>query len=108
MEYTFEVYNNRRNNILKYKLKITQSGWNIRHIAINGDCKPNGKKLFYENFDQDFISYPIDFGDYLEWLWNKRINGKITDSETQVKLQELADWVTTCEKSVPKWKGYNI
>lgn len=87
MEYLFKVYNNRRNIVLKYKLEVTETGWYISHWGINGNCNPDGKELFYDNFDQDNISYPNDFGYYLEWLWEKIINTEITQQEAQKKYR---------------------
>ena len=104
----FKVYNNRRNCELNYSIKHTDQGWYIQHIAINGDCKPDGEPFFYMNFRQDYINYPYDFGSMLEWLWEKINNKEFDYSEAQKKLQELADWVSNCEKSTPKWKEYNI
>lgn len=60
-EYTFRVYNNRRNNEITYTITKTEIGWHIRHIAINVDCKPDGSPFFYANFDQDYIKYPSGF-----------------------------------------------
>ena len=106
-EFTFEVYSNLRSSNLTYNIKYTDTGWNIRHIAINGDCEPDGKPFFYENFEQDLIDFPSGFGEYLEWLWKQITNTSISNEKIQDKLQELADWVTTCEKNKPFWKGWN-
>ena len=104
----FNVYNRRHDSILKYRINHTSNGWHISHIAINGACEPDGSPLFYTNFKQDYISYPRDFGNYLEWLWEQIREERIDRDEAQEKLQQLADWVSFCEKSVPKWEGWNI
>lgn len=106
-EYKFKVYNNRRNSEITYTIKPTKTGWHISHISINGDCEPNGNPYFYKNFDQDYISYPNSFGDKLEWLWEQVNKNILSENEIQRKLQELADWVSICEKNVPMWKGFN-
>ena len=107
-EYEFEVFNNRWNSTLTYRVRKTESGWHIAHIAINGNCEPDGNPLFYSNFKQDNISYPNNFGDYLEWLWEQMDQGEVAEDEAQKMLQELADWVSICERSQPKWKGWNV
>ena len=106
-EYTFKVYNNRRNSELTYRVKKSEKGWYISHIAINGDCEPDGTPYFYTNFDQDYIKYPSGFGSFLKHLW-ELLEDEIIDNEAaQEKMQQLADWVTVCEKSQPRWKGWN-
>lgn len=107
-ELTFKVFNNRRSEIVTYRVNKTDSGWYIAHVAINGDCEPDGSPCFYSNFDQDYINYPSGFASSLEWLWEQIDSKKINHEEAQNKLQELADWVSLCEKEQPNWKGWNI
>ena len=106
-KFKFRVYNNRRNSILNYTLTKTPEGWHIEHIAINGDCKPDGDRFFYMNFEQDSIKYPSGFGLYLGHIWEKLDADPAGHGEAQKMLQELADWVSACEKSRPIWKGWN-
>jgi len=40
-------------------------------------------------------------------LWKKIDNHEINREEAQIKLQELADWVSLCEKGQPEWEGWN-
>lgn len=107
-QYAFRVYNRRHSNEVTYTVTKTENGWHIRHIAINGDCKPDGTPFFYENFHQDYINYPSGFGGFLEYIWSALHNEELPPSDAQVKLQELADWVSTCERSQPEWKGWNV
>ena len=88
-DFSFEVYNRRRDCLITYRVKFNKNGWFISYKAINGDCKPNGKPFFYMNFDQDYISYPSDFGDYLEYLWGEINTHELTAEEAQKKLQEI-------------------
>ena len=55
IEFRFEVYNRRHGGNVTYSLKKTKTGWYIAHIAINGECKPDGSDLFYKNFEQDKV-----------------------------------------------------
>jgi hypothetical protein len=103
----FEVYNCRRDDAVTYRVNKTDNGWHISHIAINGDCEPDGSPYFYINFKQDYINYPSGFGNSLEWLWKQIENQAVDHEEAQVKLQELADWVSVCEKEQPQWQGWN-
>ena len=101
----FQVHNNRRNSILNYKISKTPEGWGFKHISINGDCKPDGSPYFKMNFEQDNMSYPSSFGEFLEHLWSKIDSAEITEEEAQNKLQELADWVSLCEKNEQSGTG---
>lgn len=102
----FTVYNNRRSCDLTYRINKTDSGWHISHIAINGNCNPDGTPYLYNNFKQDNINYPSGLANSLSWLWEQINSQKVKRDEAQEKLQELADWVTTCEKSQPLWEGW--
>ena len=106
--FDFRVYNRRHSNHVTYKLVHTKKGWHISNIAINGDSKPDGTPFLYENFNQDFISHPSSVGGFLEHVWSGLDHEELTQSEAQSKLNEIADWVSRCEESQPKWKGWNI
>lgn len=106
--FSFAVYNRRRDGHVTYDLQKTPDGWHIEHIAINGDCKPDGTDLFYKNLEQDNINFPSGFGYFLSHLWSSLDTAEITTEEAQAKLQELADWISTCERSQPNWEGWNV
>jgi hypothetical protein len=106
-EFEFNVYSNRWGTRSSYKVQKTQNGWYLRHLAISGDCDPEGLPFFKTNFKQDSISYPYGFFSQLGWLWEQVDSKEIDYEEAQTKLQELADWVSACEKSQPIWEGWN-
>lgn len=106
-QFDFRVYNRRHGSEITYTLTATKAGWHIRHIAINGDSEPDGTPLVYENFNQDYIAYPSTFGSFLESIWSGLHNGELSAFVAQERLQELANWVSTCERSQPQWKGWN-
>lgn len=105
--FNFRVYNNRKGNNLNYTIRKTPSGWHFSHIAINGDCKPNGDPFVKMNLDQDYIQHPGALPASLEWVWEQIHHGNIELEEAQDKIQELADWVTACEQNRPQWAGWN-
>ncbi len=107
-QYQFRVYNRRHNSEITYTVTKTKTGWHIQHIAINGDSQPDGSPLFYENFNQDYINYPSGFGGFLESIWSALHSEELSTSDAQVRLQELADWVSACERTQPEWKGWNV
>lgn len=106
-EFTFTVYQNRRDHEDTYTIVKTENGWHVSHIAINGETKPNGENALFMNLNQDSISYPKQLGSFLEWLWEEANNNRLTDDEIQTKIQELADWISITERAEPKWIGWN-
>ena len=108
MELEFEVYNNRHGQTATYRIKKTQTGWYISYIAINGDCEPNGEPFLYSNFRQDYIGYPSSLPQFFEELWERIDTNDIDAQEAQIRVQQLADWVSSCEMNEPKWQGYNV
>ena len=106
-KFTFRVFTRRWDSTVTYDVTKTSNGWHIHHIAINGDCEPDGSPLFYSNFDQDNVVYPSNFGSFLGYIWTALNREELSEADAQEKLQELADWVSTCEKSQPGWRGWN-
>lgn len=97
----FEVYNNRKKTFLTYEFNKTKNGWYISHIAINGECEPNGKPILYLNLNQDYISYPKQIATLMEELWFDIDEEKIEKDIAQKRLQDIADWITLCEQNKP-------
>ena len=107
-QYKFRVYNKRSESEITYTVTKTETEWHIQHIAINGDCSPDGSTHFYTNFEQDNINYPSGFDGFLEFIWSGLNNKEISSSDVQLKLLELANWVSICERTQPKCKGWNV
>ncbi|MDX7784801.1 hypothetical protein [Aeromonas caviae] len=107
MNFTFTVFSRRWGHTDTYEFEHNSSGWYVSNIAIRGQSTPAGKPYLYRNFDQDYIKYPSGLGDMLEYLWEQIRDGEITEVDAQNRLQELADWVSTTERSTPKWPEYN-
>lgn len=105
--FNFRIFTRRWNSMVTYNVTKTTNGWHICHIAINGDCEPDGSPYFYSNFDQDYVAYPSNFGSFLDHIWAALDRKEMNDTDAQEKLQELADWVSNCERSQPEWKGWN-
>lgn len=109
MKYYFPVYSNRWGHQDRYQIEFTPEGWIINHKSINGPCNPSGEQALFMNLEQDHISYPVDVGSFLEHLWQEIKDGSIQNpEEIQTKLCEIGEWISICERSIPKWKGWNI
>lgn len=108
-EFEFIVYSRRWGHDDTYQITRTEDGWNVRHIAIGGQCDTGGHPFLFQNFDQDYISYPSKLDSRLAWLWEKAKEDGLSYDNVQQGLQELADWVTATERSAPSkgvWEGY--
>lgn len=110
-EMTFEVYTRRHGYTDTYYVKRTVEGWETKHIAINGRCEKDGTGALLLNLSHDSVFYPEEGVKYaLTELWEQAETGEITFEELQIRLQQIADWVSTVEKAVgegqPGWVGY--
>ena len=107
--FTFRVFSNRWGHEDTYKLQRTQDGWVIMHIAIGGPCDPGGRPFLFDNLRQDSIHFPAGLDDRMEWLWHQAGTKGLTHEQVQEGLQQLGDWVSTTERSIPThgvWEGY--
>jgi hypothetical protein len=108
-EFEFIVYSRRWSRDDTYRITRTEDGWDVRHMAIGGPCDAGGHPFLYQNFDQDFISYPSKLDLRLEWLWEQAKAQGLGYNDVQHALQLLADWVSETEKAAPTdgvWEGY--
>lgn len=111
MEMYFSVYTRRWGHSKNYKIKRTIDGWDVRHIAINGNCAKDGEGALMVNLHHDCIFFPEDGVKHaLNSLWEDAEEGNLTTEELQKKLQQIADWISSVEKAVgenqPDWVNY--
>lgn len=100
-EFTFRVYSRRWGHDDQYRVRRTATGWDVHHIAIGGSCDKQGKPFLFMNFDQDSINYPEELPGYFEWLWMQAAEQGLTHDEVQSGLDQLAAWVSNCERQSP-------
>ena len=110
-EMTFRVYTRRHGHMDTYRVKRTVEGWEAKHISINGKCDKDGTGALLQNLNHDSVFYPEDGVKYaLTELWNQAEEGEVTFEELQIRLQQIADWVSTVERAVgegqPEWIKY--
>lgn len=108
---TFSVYTRRWGHNDTYHIERTIDGWNARHISINGKCEKSGEGALFANLHHDSIFFPEDGVRHaLESLWDLADENEMSVEELQEKLQQIADWISTVEKTVgesqPEWVGY--
>ena len=106
----FEVYTRRWGHEDRYTIKRTIDGWYCGHMSINGKCKKNGEGGLFDNLDHDAVFYPQEGVEYaMQKLWEAADEGEIDFQEMEKRLQEIADWISTVEKSIdsqPEWVNY--
>ena len=110
-ELTFSVFCRRWGHADRYRMQRTIDGWNVRHISINGACDPDGTGALLMNLQHDSIFYPEEGVKYgLQKLWEDADDGKIDVEQLQIKLQQIADWISKVEQVVgagqPEWLNY--
>lgn len=108
---TFSVYSRRWGQTDTYYMERTIDGWNVRHISINGRCEKNGEGTLFANLRHDSIFFPKEgVMNALESLWDLADENEMSVAELQEKLQQIANWISTMEKTVggsqPEWVGY--
>ena len=104
MEFQVNIYIDRWKTSRIWGFTKTETGWYFNYKMLSDNCDPQGNPGVKRAFNHDNISYPNSFGNYLEYLWEQ---SELSDKELQEKLQQLADWVSVCERSQPKWIGWN-
>ncbi|EJR35136.1 MULTISPECIES: hypothetical protein [Bacillus cereus group] len=100
-EFEFNVYTRRWGNYDHYKITRIESGWHLSHLSYTGDCKKDVSPILYESFRHDSINYPESLPGYFEWLWDQAQEEGLSHDAVQQSLNELAEWVSLCEKGSP-------
>lgn len=85
-------------------------GWEIFYFDIY-KCLKNGENGLFVLLNHDYVFYFKEGVAYaLEKLWEKADNGEFSIENLQVKLQEIAEWISDVEKSLrrkqPDWCNY--
>ena len=106
-----KIYSNRRNSYEIYQFKRTICGWNIGILFETEETLKSGENGFFDNLKHNSIFYPEEGVKYaLELLWEKADNGEANIEELQIKLQEVAYWISDVEGNLrekqPEWCNY--
>ena len=107
MQLSFSYWTDRWGANTTVHLTHMPSGWNLSAAAHSGNCNKAGVPNLYSNFEQDNVEYPRKMKAFLEHAWQEIHDGVWAADEAQQRIQELADWVTACERAEPQWKGWN-
>ena len=102
--FDFRVFTRRWGRYNRYQLIRTENGWKITGDLTNSqeDMLSDKKGLphMYDELQHDWVTYPYNFGDYLEKVWNSAAEGANKD-EVQQALNSIAEWISSCEKTSP-------
>lgn len=107
-QFIMSIYTRRWGHDDSYQVKRIENGWYINNISIGGDCDKTGHPYLYRNFNQDYVNYPKAIPRYMEILWDKCADEGLTKENVQIALDELAKWISACEKNSPSgiWGGW--
>ena len=102
-QFKFNIYTRRWGHYDHYTIERIGTGWNFIGMATfnSGNCEKDGSPYLYKTLDHDSVVYPNNLGELFEWLWMKAQNG-LCKEEVQKALDDLAEWISTCERSVPR------
>ena len=101
-EFYFKVYSRRWGHYDTYKVVRTANGWDISHIPEGARSGKDGSPGLYNCLEHDSINYPEDLPGYMKWLWLQAEEKGLSHDEVQEALNDLAEWVSNCEKSTPR------
>ena len=103
----FIVYTRRYAHEEIYIIKRTFDGWLINS---NGICEKNGTGALFDSFEHDGVFFPEEgVKSALNKLWDDADEGVIDYEVLSIRLQEVADWISSVEKAVgtqPLWVNY--
>lgn len=100
-DFEFNVYTRRWGHEDCYQIKRISTGWHIRAGVYNGDCNKEAKPVLFEVLRHESVNYPKSLPGYFDWLWERAEEDGLTHDEVQNALNDLAEWVSSCEKSSP-------
>lgn len=108
---SFRVYSRRWEHDDVYSVTRTVDGWKVSHLSFNGIDDKDGSKVLIESLKHDSIQFPEEGIKYaFESLWHMADEKEMSTHELEVKLQEIADWISSIEKVVgstqPNWCEY--
>jgi hypothetical protein len=99
----FRVFNRRWGHEDTNIIDITDEGWNIYPAGpVGGISDTRGNPGLFEILNHDSINYPHDIGNYLNVLWRRAKQDKMSEEQIQMHLNVLAKWVSECEQSTPR------
>lgn len=101
--FKFNIYTRRWGHYDSYSIERISTGWKFSGMVVynSGECDKSGKPFLYKTLDHDSVSYPYNLGELLEWLWEKAADG-LSESEVQAAFEDIAKWISICEKNVPR------
>lgn len=102
-KFKFKIYTRRWGHYDTYSIERTLDGWKFSGAAVfnSGECDKAGKPFLHKTLDHDSVSYPHDLGELLSWLWEKAADG-LSESEVQKAIDDIAEWISICERNVPR------
>jgi len=101
-KFKFKVYSRRWGHADTYYITRNEDGWFCEFNAYSAQGDKSADPILYTILIHDSISYPRDLPDFMDWLWNQAHQEGLKHEEVQKALDELAEWVSLCERNVPR------
>ncbi|MBS5787182.1 MAG: hypothetical protein KIC98_04685 [Clostridioides difficile] len=110
-EMILPIYSRRWGHVDNYRIKRTIDGWEVSFFTSDKKSDKDGEGALFKALEHDSIFFPRDGVRYaLKKLWYEAEESGLTIDELQSKLIEIADWISTVEKTVgekqPEWVNY--
>ena len=99
-EFGMNIYTRRWGHFDRYTIVRTDNGWIFifrDEVICNKSCAPG----LFRALEHDLVSYPYNVGDFFDWIWKKASEGA-TKNNVQEAIDDVAEWISNCEKSVPR------
>jgi hypothetical protein len=107
-EFAFRVFTRRWGHDDIYRIKRTANGWFFTANMYTGPCDKSCSPVLYECLRHDSVLYPVDVGEWFEWLWQQAKRRGLSHDDVQHGLDDIAGWIRLTEQSVPVgeiWEG---
>jgi len=101
--FTMNIYTRRWQHDDCYSIEMTPTGWNVTQGIVGGGGDKTGFPGLKQCFEQDYVSYPANIGNYFEKIWEMIDSKAISDAKAQEHFNALGLWISTCEKATPSY-----
>ncbi|TKC98285.1 hypothetical protein [Polyangium fumosum] len=99
-EFDFNVFSRRWGYRDTFRLTRNPQGWHVAFMN-SGQSDKDGRPHLFELLDGENINYPRALPGYFGWLWDCAKENGLSHEEVQNAINELADWVSECERTSP-------
>jgi hypothetical protein len=102
VKFRVRIFTNRWGHYDGYNFTRIESGWKIDGASTfkQNQADKTGEPALFSALKHDSVSYPVQTAELLECIWEKAKRGA-TQEQVQKYLNDLAEWISICEKATP-------